>query len=342
MRASNLFTVGAFLIAVAGLASTPASAGEKPQPANGKLKIFILAGQSNMVGFGKVEGGTGTMDHYVNKYPARYGHLVDDNGQPVVRDDVWLVNLTGDKPQTGWLKPGYGASENHIGPEYGFGFVLGDYYEDPVLIIKSAWGGRSLYHNFLPPSSEDYPEPEKDGDKGFQYFQTVHHVKQITSNLKKYYPSYEGNGYEIVGFGWHQGWNDRINADAVDAYEQNMVNFIKDMREDLGVEKLPFVIANTGINGWDIPESKAWKQKVEKHMRAQLRVASHTAHPEFRDNVAGVETRGFWRTPEESPSGQGFHWNRNWETLYLIGESMGEAMVDLRRKAAGDGESAGK
>jgi alpha-galactosidase len=336
MHAKRLFIVIYVVAASLCLGSSVSSAVQKTQPANGKLKIFILAGQSNMVGFGKVEGGTGTMQHYVKTKPARYGHLVNDDGKPAARDDVWLVNLSHDKQQMGPLTTGYGASDNHIGPEFGFGFEVGDYYEDPVLIIKSAWGGRSLYHNFLPPSAEDYPTPKKDGDKGFQYAQVVNHVKTITSNLKKYYPDYNGKGYEIVGFGWHQGWNDRVNAKAVDAYEQNMVNFIKDMRDDLGVEKLPFVIANTGIMGWDIAESKSWKAKVEKHMRAQLRVASHTAHPEFRDNVAGVETRGFWRSREESPSGQGFHWNRNWETLYLIGESMGEAMVDLQLMARQD------
>jgi hypothetical protein len=316
----------------AAYAAEGADGGQKPKtcPANGKLKIFIVSGQSNMVGFGQVKGEKGTMEAYVKSNPQAYGHLVDKDGKPVVRDDVWVVNLSyAGKEKMGWLTVGYGGDENNIGPEYGFGFALGDYYEDPVLIIKSAWGGRSLSHNFLSPSSEDYPKPTKDGDKGFQYAEVVRHVKEITGNLKKYYPTYTGKGYEIVGFGWHQGWNDRISQPAVDVYEKNMVNFIKDMRKDLGVKDLPFVIANTGMGGWNIPATAGYKKKVEKLMEAQLNVADPKKHPEFAGTVGGVETRGFQRTREESPSAQDYHWFRNWETLYLIGKSMGDCMVKL-------------
>ena len=300
----------------------------KTQRANGKLKIFILSGQSNMVGFGQVAGTPGTMEAYVKSNPQAYGKLVDKKGKPVVRDDVWVVNLSySDKEKKGWLTTGYGASEGHIGPEYGFGFAMGDYYEDPVLIIKSAWGGRSLHTNFLSPSSKKYPTPKADGDTGFQYAEVVRHVKEITGNLKKYYPKYKGKGYEIVGMGWHQGWNDRISQPAVDVYEKNMENFIKDIRKDLGLKNLPFVIANTGMGGWDIVGS--YKAKVEKLMVAQLAMADAKKYPEFKGNVGGVETRGFQRTREQSPSKQDYHWMRNWETLYLIGKGMGDSMVGL-------------
>ncbi len=324
------------LLAAAGSLAAAEPAPRK-QPANGKLKIFILAGQSNMVGFGTVASAPnattptpGTMDACVKSKPKDYGHLIDKAGKPVVRDDVWIVDLSyADKQRSGWLTTGYGASADHIGPEYAFGFAVGDYYEDPVLLIKSAWGGRSLFLNFLPPSAEQYPKPTKDGDKGFQYAEILRHVKEITGDLKKHFPSYAGKGYEIVGFGWHQGWNDRINQTAVDAYESNLVHLIKDIRKDLGVANMPFVIANTGIGGWDIPEKAPYKVRVEKHMMAQLAPADATKYPQFKGNVAAIETRGFMRKAEESPSKQEFHWNRNWETYYLIGKSMGDAMVGL-------------
>lgn len=300
----------------------------KPIPANGKLKVFILAGQSNMVGFGQLDGSPGTMETYLKSNPGDYGNLLDKDGKRVVRADVWMVNLSdGKKPRQGWLTTGFGASENHIGPEYGFGFAVGDSYEDPVLIIKSAWGGRSLHKDFLSPGSAEYPKPEKDGDMGFFYAEILRHVKEVTGNLKNYFPNDSGKGYEIVGFGWHQGWNDRIDQAAVDAYEENMVHFVKDIRKDLGIPKLPFVIANTGMGGWDIPER--YKARVEKLMVAQLALANPLKYPDFKGNVAGVETRGFQRTQEESPSRQDYHWLRNWETLYLIGKSMGDAMVGL-------------
>lgn len=297
-------------------------------PANGKLKIFILSGQSNMVGYGLLKDKPGTMESYVKSNPKDYSHLVDESNKHVVRDDVWIVDISyEDKERMGWLTTGYGASAKHIGPEYAFGFSVGDYFEDPVLLIKSAWGGRSLYHNFLPPSSAEYPTPQKDGDMGFQYAEVLRHVKEITGNLKKYFPGYTGEGYEIMGFGWHQGWNDRINQDAVDVYEKNMVHFVRDIRKDLGIQKLPFVIANTGMGGWVIPER--YKKKVEKLMEAQLALSDPNKYPEFEGNVAGVETRDFQRTREESPSNQEYHWMLNWETYFLIGKSMGDSMIDL-------------
>jgi len=245
-------------------------------------------------------------------------------------EDVWIVDLSHEgKERQGWLTVGYGASEEHIGPEYGFGFAVGDHYEDPVLIIKCAWGGRSLVHNFLPPSAAEYPKPEKDGDMGFQYAEVVRHVQEITANLEQYFPDYAGGGFEVVGLGWHQGWNDRINADAVNAYETNMAHFIRDMRTDLGIDDLPFVIANTGMGGWDIPETAHYKERVERLMEAQLALGDAEQHPEFAGTVMGVETRGFQRSRDESPSNQEYHWNRNWETYYLIGTAMGDAMVEL-------------
>ncbi len=58
---------------------------------------------------------------------------------------------------------------------------------------------------------------------------------------------------------------------------------------------------------------------------------SFVSYPEFKGNVAFVGTRHFWRPKEVSPSGQGYHWNSNAETYYLIGAAMGEAMLKLRR-----------
>ena len=302
----------------------------------GKLKVFVLIGQSNMVGYGslharnKTSGDVGTMDFYVKNNPQAYRHLVSDDGSHAVRDDVWVVNfnhrqskgktLVKDK---GWLTTGFGADENYIGPEYGFGWVLGDHYDEPVLLIKCAWGGRSLAVNFLSPSAGQYPEPKQDGETGYQYAETIRLVKEVLSNLKTYFPAYDGKGYELVGVGWHQGWNDRTKADRVEAYARNMEHFIKDLRKDLGVADLPFVIANTGMN------HKPANEQATKLMDDQLSLADPAKYPAFEGNVGAVDTRPFQRKYDKSPSKQGFHWLRNWETYYLIGEGMGRKMVEL-------------
>lgn len=325
-----ILLVAAAMISLAGPRCSAAPMQRRSKHA-GKLRIFILAGQSNMVGKGQVYGDApGTMQTCVKEHPYRYRELVDKNGKPVTRHDVWIVNIS-QRHQQGWLGIGYGTDNTHIGPEYGFGFAVGDYYPDPVMIIKCAWGGKSLGYDFLPPRSADYPAPNKPGDKGYYFAETAREVKEITGHLQRYYPGYHGQGYRIAGFAWHQGWNDRINAKFVDAYETNMVNFIQDMRTALGIKDLPFVIANTGMGGWTIPDKARWAGRAKKLMNAQLAPGDPTKCPQFAGTVIGVDTRYFSRPQNVSPSRQSYHWYRNWATYYEIGQAMGRAMIDIVR-----------
>ena len=207
---------------------------------------------------------------------------------------------------------------------------MGDLLDEPVLLIKCAWGGKSLAVDFRPSSSGKIPYSlgEKQdaavaadpGIVGKYYRQTLALTKAALAKVKQLVPGSDGR-YEVVGFGWHQGWNDRINDKFNAEYEANMANFIRDIRQDLGVSTLPFVIAETGMSG---PEEK--HPRALSLMKAQAAVAEH---PEFKGNVAFVGTKTFWRPQEDSPSGQGYHWNTNAETYYLIGEAMGKAMQKL-------------
>jgi len=281
------------------------------------VKVFILAGQSNMEGHGiikidaKRNEGKGSLEYLVRD-PAGaelYKHLIDNGGRWIVRDDVWIWYLG----RKGGLTVGYGARKDRIGPELQFGHFLGDCFDNQVLIIKTAWGGKSLAKDFRPPSSG--------GQVGQYYTEMIKHVKDVSANLKKHFPEYDGRGYELAGFGWHQGWNDRVNQAFNDEYEENLANFIRDVRKDLGVKDLPFVIAETGMSG-----------RQEKHpralslMRAQAGVAEYE---EFKGNVAFVGTKDFYRPKEISPSGQEYHWNTNAETYFLIGDGMAKAMKTL-------------
>ena len=285
----------------------------QPKP----LQVFILAGQSNMEGQGfiaadaKRNEGKGSLEYLAKNAPTaeRFKHLMDKDGQWIKRDDVWIVFLD----RKGPLTVGYGAKPDRIGPELAFGFVVGDAKDEPVLLIKCAWGGKSLGKDFRPPSSG--------GEIGPYYSQTVQIVKDVLARLPENYPAYDGGGYQLAGFGWHQGWNDRINQEFNAEYEKNMANFIRDMRKDLGAPQLPFVIAETGMNGPEETHPRALSL-----MKAQAAVAEQ---PEFKGNVAFVGTKTFWRHKEESPSAQGYHWNTNAETYYLIGEAMGQAMLKL-------------
>ena len=313
------------------IASLPAAAAPPP------VRVFILAGQSNMEGHGfvaadpKRNGGKGSLEFVAND-PATANHfapLLDAAGKWRTRDDVWISYLD----RKGPLTVGYGARAEMIGPELGFGWVMGDALDEPVLLIKCAWGGKSLAVDFRPPSAGKPPyslgeknDAALEADPamlGKYYRETVALTKTALAHIKELVPGSDGS-YMIAGFGWHQGWNDRINDKFNAEYETNMTHFINDMRKDFGVPALPFVIAETGMTG---PGEK--NPRALALMKAQAAVAEH---PEFKGNVAFVSTRAFWRPEDQSPNKQGYHWNSNGETYYLIGESMGRAMKELLRK----------
>jgi alpha-galactosidase len=303
--------------------TSPGIAEDKPKPVSAPaddrkpVKVFILAGQSNMEGQGFIQadprrnGGKGSLEFLVkdSATAAKYKHLMDKDGKWGVRDDVW-VHYLGRK---GKLTVGYGVKEDRIGPELGFGHVIGDAFEEPVLLIKLAWGGKSLAKDFRPPNSG--------GEVGPYYKEIVSRTKAVLKDLKKEFPEFGDRGYELAGFGWHQGWNDRVNQAFNDEYEKNLANFIRDIRKDLGVKSLPFVIAETGMSGSEEKHPRALSL-----MRAQAAVAKYE---EFEGNVAFVGTKAFWRDQSVSPTGQAYHWNTNAETYYLIGEAMGIAMKKL-------------
>jgi alpha-galactosidase len=281
------------------------------------VKVFILAGQSNMVGTGIVKadpkrnGGKGSLEYLANdpKQNGKFRKLMADDGKWKVRDDVWISFLD----RKGGLTAGFGGNENQIGPELGFGHEVGEAMAEPVLLIKLAWGGKSLAADFRPPSSG--------GQLGPYYREVLDGTKAMLAKMESEFPALKGRKWELVGFGWHQGWNDRVNQKFNDEYEKNMANFIRDIRKDLGVPNLPFVIAETGMTGPNETHPRALSL-----MKAQAAVAEY---PEFKENVSFVKTQQFWREKEDSPSGQGYHWNTNAETYYLIGESMGQAMLKL-------------
>lgn len=304
-------------LALVGCSPLPPAPEAMPDSGLAPLKVFILAGQSNMVGAGIVAAdpnrneGKGTLEHLA-KSPATsaaYAHLVDAEGNWIARDDVWISYFE----REGKLSVGYGSNEGTIGPELGFGQIVGEAIKEPVLLIKVAWGGKSIGADFRPPSAG--------GEVGPAYTDLFAQIHTVLGSIDARFPEIEHDGYELLGIGWHQGWNDRVNQAFNDAYEENLSCFIRDARKELGIPDLPFVIAETGMSGHEETHPRALSL-----MAAQLAVAQRE---EFRGNVAFVGTRDFYRTKEESPSGQAYHWNNNAETYYLIGAGMGEGMREL-------------
>ena len=267
---SNVRRIAAFVLAFAcfSLALTSFAQAEDPP----KVKVFIMAGQSNMEGKAQVS----LLDHQITapETAELFAHLHVD-GEYIVRDDVWVEFLG----HRGGLTPGFG-SPDRIGPELQFGTVVGDHFDAPVLLIKTAWGGHSLYKNFRPPSAglpsdavlqETLDQAnerirsnnEKNPDRnealltmdditepfGLSYRNMMQEVETTLADMDERFPEYEGQGYEIAGFVWFQGFNDQFGDYASLEYEENMEHFIRDVRRDLELPELPFVIAALGTNG---------------------------------------------------------------------------------------------
>jgi len=305
--------------------------------ATGPVRVYVLAGQSNMEGHGEVaaradrNGGRGSLEFLAGDpaTAAAFAPLRAAGGGWLERDDVWIDYLD----RAGRLTAGFGARPGLIGPELGFGTIVGDAHDEPVLLVKCAWGGKSLAIDFRPPSAgrPAYPLGEKleaaiTADPeilGRFYRETLALVKRAREKLAagELVPGGKGRGHVLAGFAWHQGWNDRIDDRFNGEYAANMAHFIRDMRRDLGVADLPFVIGETGMSG---PEEK--HPRALALMKAQASVADL---PEFAGTVGFVPTRAFWRPAEASPANQGYHWNRNAETYWLIGTGLGRAMLDL-------------
>lgn len=323
----------------------------KPAQHDRPVKVYVMLGQSNMLGFGRVDGidTKGSLDYLV-KQKGMYPHLVDDNSEWVSREDVRYVHVMDPRGvdfkdfskfnvvRNEWLVP-----KKSFGPELGFGHVVGTIHDEPVLLLKACIGNRSLGWDLLPPGSErfefegkiyaGYKDVANFWDKGTepkpvpwyagrQYDADVAHAKAVLQDLETFYPGYSGQGYEIAGFVWWQGHKDQ-SAALAGRYEQNLVHLIKTLRNDFDAPEAKFVLA-TGCGN---PGREGFGKQIAE---AQLAVdGDNGKYPEFKGNVASVDTRDLWRDADISPVNQGHHYNHNAETYYETGERLGKAMAKL-------------
>lgn len=251
----------------------------------------------------------------------KFPYLLDGEGKWTARQDVFYKEARL-RPEGGG-SPLSATSNNgrSIGPEVGFGWVMGEFHDEQVLLIKTAMGNRSLEFDFRPPSSG---QVEANNEfEGLEYRLMLKGVRETLEKIDKVVPGYKGQGYEIAGFGWFQGHKDA--GSTKEAYEKNLVNLIRDLRKDLNAPKMSVVVATVGFHGYRI-SSGPWQGVWE----AQMAVGDPKQHPEFAGTVASVDTRDFWREVVESPKEQDYHYNRNAETYLLVGEAMGRAMARLK------------
>ena len=284
INAAGLLTV--MLLGVAGAVAAEKSGQDskiqfprpdgKPADMTKPVKVFILLGQSNMVGMGKISGKEGCLESAV-KEKKKYPYLVDDAGNWSERKDVRNVRVMVGKGggmqlfNNEWMTV---KGSKTMGVEFAVGHCLGNAIEAPVMILKSCIGNRSLGWDLLPPGSERYEfvtkdkqgaektfiyagykdspdkwekgtEPQKIGwYAGKQYDDDIGNAKKVLSELDKYYPG--AKGYEVAGFFFWQGEKDCGNPVHAGRYEQNLVRFIKQLRKDFNAPNAKFVLATLG------------------------------------------------------------------------------------------------
>lgn len=315
------------------------------------IKVFILAGQSNMEGKAKMS----LLEYQASAAETKstFEHLRDENGW-IERDDVSIKFLD----RHGKLTVGYG-SPKCIGPELEFGWTMGDNLNQPVLIIKTAWGGKSLYRDFRPPSSgapsdeelqtlltkqqKRRPETtleEMKASFGHYYREMLNEIETTLKKNGELFPRLADMEYELSGFVWFQGWNDMVNADYTAAYAENMANFIRDVRKDLKQPNLPFVIGQLGVGGTKEEKPNPKRQQFKDAQAAPAKLA------EFKNNVVVVKTDQYWDMEADAVFKKGWKenldaWNRvgsdrpyhylgSAKCYSRIGQAFAEALLELQ------------
>lgn len=291
------------------------------------LRIFLFSGQSNMVGHASLQhlklliNGT---DIYKDEFKEEYQTLWDGHGFRK-RDDVFIQYGSSRGPLSA---DGGFAAPNQFGPELGFGWSVGDALaspNDPIVLIKSAVGGRTLGIDYRPPSSgEGNYSGVKPSHYGWEYRQMITDFTNALANLKDIYPGYnETEGYSIEGFVWFQGWNDMLNWNTVLEYGFNLKNFIRDVRLDLDTPNMPFVIGELGMAG--LHPTGRGSDRVLK-IRQEMREV--TLDPNFYDSSIYVTTAEYVRPNGTSYNG-GYHYFGRADTYYHIGKAFGRGMLEI-------------
>ena len=290
------------------------------------LKVYLLVGQSNMQGHAAVR----TLAHLGMdpKTVPLLKAIQNADGSAKVHDQVWISSIDTSEEsgvKEGKLTVGYGAGgrEPKIGPELTFGITMQKHVGEPILIIKTSWGGKSLNTDFRPPSAGPYQFNEQQIENfkkrnkdvaaerqaraertGVYYRLMLEHIRKVLGDIKRVYPAYDAKaGYELAGFVWFQGWNDMVDGGTYPtrgqpggyaSYSKNLAHFIRDVRRDLKAPKLPFVIGVMGAGGPIAKYSPDQMRYAGIHGEFRKAMAAPTKLPEFKGNVTAVFTENYW------------------------------------------------
>jgi len=287
----------------------PVAAANGQEVAPGKVKVFVLAGQSNMEGHGQVRSLAHLGEH--PEHGQLLSRLQAPDGTWATRDDVFITwQAYGQPRRDGPLTVGQGANENAIGPELMFGTIVGDRFEEPVLLIKVAWGGKDVHCDFRSPSA-GVPDGDaarrlaaerakgQEREVGAYYRRMLSEIRDALARIDEIVPGAGGAGYELAGFVWFQGWSDYCQwheyPGITDDYPRHLAAMVRDLRTDLGAPKLPIAIGELGVGGEEMRERAADERDREARAIMRFRDAQRAVLDEpGMDGVVFVPTADCW------------------------------------------------
>lgn len=292
----------------------------RQEKSTAKVRVFILAGQSNMEGYGTIddpEDDPGSLNDIIMHDSTGTWSAIGTPDSWTTLENAYLYYERNGEIIRSKVTVGQGENSNLIGPELAFAHELDEYYDDPVLIIKTAWGGKSLAVDFRPPSAG--------GATGEYYNAMIQIVRNVTENLAGEFPELGTMDFELSGFGWFQGWNDGASDDYLNEYESNLYHLVNDVRNDLATQDLPVVIASSGQGGYE-SIGDLWVQSMQNIVS----VAQETVGCD--DNLYGgkagfVNSKPYYLNRSASPEDAIYHFNNNALTYLNIGKAMGDEML---------------
>ncbi len=327
------------------------------------FRITFLTVEASALGWYIRTDIPGTLQTLV-KQQKRYPYLLDEAGQWAVRKDVHFYDARVKKGS-----PLSATSNGHsIGPELGFGFVMGQLLDEPVLVLKSCIGNRGLGWDLLPPGSPRFEAEvtERNGQKVKKVFAGYRDkpdswVMDPAKGLDTPPPPFVDKAGKPID--WYAGKQyDTDVADAKAALAElakiypdyqgqgfEVAGFVywqghKDQSEVYAARyehnltrlipalRKDFDAPNAKFviaTGCGNPGREGFGLQIAE---AQLAIGDAQKHLEFAGTVKSVDQRDLWREPDVSPRNQGYHYNRNAETYLETGLRLGWAMADLLGK----------
>lgn len=244
----------------------PAEGGDVGIKHERPIRVFILAGQSNAVGYNNIKEYQGG----VTEFPEALGH------QPDVR--FYGPQQNAQQGSCDWsalrvAESGKGRSGS-FGPEIGFAHELaGRMPGQQIAIIKYAVGGTGIarsrdYSDYIP-SLGDFKDggrnwhPPSDGREAGRLYQTLlAHVRDALGALER-----DGKRWKLAGFLWMQGEHEAgISRKMAQDYAHLLATLIKALRADLKAPSLPFGIGEINSHSWAFGEIvREGQARVCKH-----------------------------------------------------------------------------